>query len=136
MSPELAAYIDGLPIKTYLLTSDTLVIGRVVENRVESVEVKSLCSIETFYGDDERTMTQVILPIIPANFDQSSTISRSHIVIETPASLLLKKSYCDALLQAKVQTVELTTAQQQTNNEPKIYKPKGTSNQYKDRWIE
>lgn len=131
MSPDFAKYINNLPIITYLLTSGMLVIGRLVENSAESVEVKSLCSIETFYEDD--SIRQVILPIMPANIDQSSTISRNHIVIETPASILLKKSYCDSLLQTKIQTVELSTTQQTTDS---IYKLKGTFNQNNNRMIE
>ena len=137
MSPDLAEYINALPIKTFLLSSDMLVIGRVVENRVESIEVKSLCVIDTLYAEDNSTMRQVILPMVPANFDQSSTIARRHVVVETPASLLLKKSYCDALLAAKVQTEMHGSNQinQSDSIDLETTKPKGlTDKQWKERW--
>jgi hypothetical protein len=121
MSPELAEYINKLPISTYLLASDTLVIGRVVENRVESVEVKSLCVIDTFWNDDDTSVRQVIVPMLPSSYDQSSIISRGHILVETPASILLKKQYCDTLLQAKVQTSNPIQPSNLENNEPKGY---------------
>lgn len=134
MSTDLIEYINALPIKTYLLSSDTLVIGRVLENRVESIELQSLCSIETFYEED--SMRQIILPLVPGGFDQRSTISRSHIVIESPASILLKKSYCDALLHAKIQTqigIDNGSAQSTSSN-LETFKNQKNSNKWGDRW--
>lgn len=130
MSPDLLEYINKLPIKTFLLASDTLVIGRVVDNRVEAVEVKSLCIIDSFWNDDDTSVRQVIVPMLPSSYDQSSIISRGHILVETPASILLKKQYCDTLLQAKVQI-------EQGNSNPVIEttQQKGYFNKIDpDRW--
>lgn len=101
MSPDLKTYIDALPIHTFVLTGDLFVIGRLVESHDGAVQVNALCSIETLYG--ENIIQQKMVPLVPLSIDQTTTIYRSHIVLQTPASFPLKKSYCDVLLRTKVQ---------------------------------
>lgn len=100
MSPDLQKYIEDLPVHTFLLTGDLLVIGRLVESHTGAVQVNALCSIETY--SDETSMSQMIVPLVPINLEQTSTIYRQHIVLQTPAGFALKKSYCDTLLKTKV----------------------------------
>lgn len=101
MSSDLTKYIESLPIHTFLLTSDLLVIGRIVESQVACVMINAICTIETF--SDTTSMSQVIIPLMPINLEETTTIFRQHIVMQTPAGFALKKSYCDTLLKTKVQ---------------------------------
>jgi hypothetical protein len=103
MSTDLQKYIETLPVHTFLLSEGSLMIGRLMESHPGAVLVNALCSIETM--TDETQMTQIIMPLMPLNIEETSTIFRQHLVLQTPANFALKKCYCDTLLKIKVNKV-------------------------------
>jgi hypothetical protein len=130
MSTDLQKYIESLPIFTFLLAGDLLVIGRLVESQVGCVMVNALCSIETY--SDEEAFRQMIVPAVPLSLEETSIIYRSHIVVQTPASTALKKSYCDTLLRIKVIGASQSTLSSSMSLE--TTHDILDSNPFKDRW--
>ncbi len=129
MSPQLIKYIESLPISVFLLSSDRQVIGRKVGEDLLFYYINALCSLETDFNDDN-TFRQFMIPLVPHSLSETSSLSRSHVMCESPASLLLKKSYCQTLLAAKVKglnsssSIDLDTTDQDS----------GPENPYGDRW--
>ena len=129
MSPQLKEYIDSLPISTFLLANDRQLIGRKIAEEPHAIYINALCSIETIFEEDN-SVRQFMMPLIPHSLEETSALFRSHVVVECPASLPLKKSYCDTLLQTKVNSLNSLSSLDldTTNQNPKPQKPFG------DRW--
>jgi hypothetical protein len=119
MTNDLSQYIEKLPIYAYFLPGDRTIIGKRIDRTDTHVELKSVLSLETVYDDDGR-MQQMIMPFIAHNLSETSVLNMNHIILETEASPILKKYYCDSLL--KIQVV-----QSMTSNQPK-------HNDSNDRW--
>ena len=127
MSPEFLELLNKTPIHTYLLSNDTMIIGKLMASHVTSIEVRAACAIKMTVI--ENRVQQIFIPLVPQSIEESSIIYRDHVVLETPASLLLKKTYTDSLLAMKVNQVlqhDSNTSVDLENNQPK-------GNPFKDR---
>ena len=130
MTAELIDYINKLNIYVYVLSDGSTVIGKLVEVHESSIEVIGLCSMESIIYDD--SIEQLLLPIIPQSLEQTSIIALGHVMIQSPASLVLKKSYCDSLLKFKINKIKdpSISSNQSTNINGKL----DSKNPFKDRW--
>jgi len=131
MSSDLTKYIENLPIHTFLLTGDLLVIGRIVESQIGAVQLSAACSVETH--SDENSFQQILYPLVAYSLEQITTIYRQHIILQTPAGFALKKCYCDTLLRIKLMEQQGFTASTsiplETNDQIL------NSNSFKNRWM-
>lgn len=131
MSKDLHTYINSLPVYTFLLASEALLIGKLEETQSNSFKVNALCMIETF--GDENVIRKAIIPLVPHCLDQTSTLFNSHVAVFTPASFELKKLYCDSLLRTKVyEQVQLNSNSSIDLDTTNLYKP--NSKPQSDRW--
>jgi len=120
MTNDLSKYIENLPIYAYFLPGDRTIIGKRIDRTDTHVELKSVLSLETIY-DDEGGMQQMIMPFIAHNLSETSVLNMNHIILETEASPILKKHYCDSLLRIQI-------VQSMSTNQPK------QTNDSNDRW--
>lgn len=129
MSPDLKKYIESLPISTFLLTTDRQVIGRKIAEDLHNIYINALCSLELEQFDDD-SYRHVIIPLVPHSLEETSTLFRSQVVLSCPAGLPLKKSYCDTLLQTKINNLNSLSSLDldTTDHNYKPQKPFG------DRW--
>ena len=126
MTNELREHISKLPIHSYVLPGNRTIIGQVTESNKDSVELMSAFSIEDYYQDDEDQVAKILEPIVPLTIDQKSIISRSHIIIETPAGFDLKNIYCKTILKYQIQSAIQKNMTSSYNLE--------TIDKYSDRW--
>lgn len=138
MSSDLLNYIDKLNIQTYLLSNGQMVIGKLVHAHEPSVEVMSICNVESFIDENDRP-DYMIAPLVPHGLEQISIISRAQIVLETPAPIRLKKEYCDLLLSLKVNQVSVNESDvsnelESTLSSLETLKNKDQHKGFGDRW--
>lgn len=108
MSPSLREYISKLPVFTYDLSNKHIVIGRLLEEQPTAVKINSICSIQLVQTSN-KSIQQILIPLIPYNIEEISTIEKDRIIISTPASFELKKLYCDTILKSKVNSLILSS---------------------------
>ena len=123
MTAELVDYISKLNIYVYVLSDGSTVLGKLIDVHPSSVELVGLCKMQTVMYDN--SIQQLISPVIPASIEEKSIISLSHIMIQSPASLVLKKSYCDTLLKLKINQ-SISSSEGQSFD--------SSLNPFKDRW--
>lgn len=120
MTNDLKSYIESLPINTYVLSNNDLIIGRKLDEDTDTVELNAVCRIDDVYLEDEDQVHihKTINQYIPYNLDQNSILNKTSILIETPASFNLKYLYCQSLLKFKINSELLSTSTslEQTNN--------------------
>lgn len=126
MTNELREHISKLPIHSYVLPGNRTIIGQLLESTQDSVELLGAFSIEDFYIEDQDQPAKILEPIIPLTIDQKSIISRSHIIIETPAGFELKNIYCKTILKYQIQSAIQNNMTSSLNLE--------TIDKYSDRW--
>ncbi len=135
MTNELLDYINKLNIYVYVLSDGSTVLGKLVEVHPSSVEVVGLCKMQPVLCADN-TIQQMMIPVIPASLEQTTILALAHIMIQSPASIVLKKAYCDTLLKLKLNKIsESTDAPSNSSNQFENLKGKLKSkNPFKDRW--
>ena len=129
MSPELHKYIDSLPIVSYLLSTDRQLVGRKVGEDLMFHYVNAVCSLETEFSEDDQ-VNQFMIPLVPHSLTETTSLSRSHVICESPVAFKLKKMYCEALLSAKVNSLTSSSSPDLDTNKP-FNDPKKP---YGDRW--
>lgn len=130
MSKDLIDYITKLNIYVYVLSDGSTYIGKLQDVHESAVELVGVCKMQGFVAEGK--LQQMMLPVIPASLDQNTVLAKAHIMLQSPASLTLKKAYCDTLLRLKLPTDIEVPTDQSMNLE--TLDTNGTANPFKDRW--
>jgi hypothetical protein len=129
MSKDLKEYLNDLKVVTYIMSNDRHFIGKQINEDRDEILIQSLCSIESFFDDENGSYSQMLIPLMPNNFEEVSKINKNHVSVTTNASFALKKAYCETLLKLKIEFA-IPSVNQLNNN---INQQKPTDN-FKNRW--
>lgn len=127
MSTDLENYIKSLKIKMFHLNNGQVIIGKIVNQTIDTIELKSAFSIEPFMTQ-HGTIMKRLTPLVPDTLDAKHILNVSHISINSDVSLSLKKTYTDILMALALQKIKSKESSNSESNSPNITNP------FEDRW--
>ena len=134
MTAELINYIDKLNIYVYVLTDGSTIIGKLCEVHESAMELVGVCRLEKMLVNT--SLQYLMVPVIPSSLEQTTILAKAHVIMQSSASIVLKKSYCDTLLSLKLNKVNGDPDQPSSNPidlETTKQIPK-QQNPFKNRW--